>query len=219
MLVIYCSATRGIFTQSVPTKGLDLDGYIVEKIRDDVPWLGHPKVIITSDNEPALLHVVNTALAALEAKGVASNTEGSVPFDPQTNGAAENAVRLFRGSLRTNLLSFERRLQARIPVNRPILAWLAICAASVRTMRVGGPDGLTAHQRARGSKASILLIPVGQACRHKAHSKAGGIGSAMTRWNNGIFIGVERRTGQYIVYDQQLQAIHTHEPLLDCPNL
>ena len=141
VLVLYCSATRRIFAHAVPTKGLDPDGYIVEKIRDDVLWLGHPKVMIRSDNEPALLHVVDTALAALKAKGVASNSEGSVTYDPQTNGAAGNAVRPFKGSLRANLLSFERQLQARIPVNHPILAWLVTYAASVRTMRVRGPDG------------------------------------------------------------------------------
>ena len=79
VLVLYCSATRGIFAHAVPMTGLDSTGYIVEMIRDDVPWLGHPKVMIRSDNEPALLQVVHTALAALEAKGVNSSSEGSVP--------------------------------------------------------------------------------------------------------------------------------------------
>ena len=76
-------------------------------IRNDVLWLGHPKVVIRSDNDTALLQVVETALAALKAKGVAFNSEGSVPYDPQTNGAAENAVRLLKGSMRAMLLSFE----------------------------------------------------------------------------------------------------------------
>ena len=114
-----------------------------------------PKVMIRSDNEPALLQVVDTALTALKMKGVTSSSEGSVPYDPQTNGAVENAVRLLKGSLRANLLSFERQLQARIPVNHPTLAWLVMYAASVRTMRVRGPDGRTSHQLARGSGASI----------------------------------------------------------------
>ena len=106
VLVLYCSATRSIFAHAVLNEGLDPDGYIVGKIRDDVLWLGHLKVMIRSDNEPALLHVVDTALAASNAKGVASNSEGSVPNDPQTNGAAEHAGRLLKGSLRANVLSF-----------------------------------------------------------------------------------------------------------------
>ena len=119
VLVLYCSATRSVFAHVVPSKGLDPNGYVFEMMRDDVLWLGHRKVMIRSDNEPALLQVVDTALAAVKAKGVASNSEGPVPYDSQANGATENDVRLLKGSLRTNL---ERQLQARIPLNHPVLA-------------------------------------------------------------------------------------------------
>ena len=60
---------------AVRSNGLDPQGYIVEMIRDDVLWLGRPKIMIRSDYEPALLRVVETALAALKAKEVASNSE------------------------------------------------------------------------------------------------------------------------------------------------
>ena len=79
VFVLYCSATRRIFAHAVPKKGFDSQGYIVELIRDDVIWLGHPKVMIRSDNEHALLQVVDTALAALKATGVTSSSVGSVP--------------------------------------------------------------------------------------------------------------------------------------------
>ena len=102
--------------------------------------------------------------------------------------------------MRANLLSFERQIQARIPRDHPILAWLATYAASVRTMRVRGPDGRKAHQRARGSGASVALTPFGQICRYKARSKEGGIGTTMIRWSAGVYLGIERRTGQYIAY-------------------
>ena len=96
VFVLYCSTYRSIFAHAVPKKGLSpglgLEGYLIEQIRDDVLWLGHPHIMMWSDNEPALLQVVDRALIALKAKGVTSSSEGSVPFDPQTNGAAENAV-------------------------------------------------------------------------------------------------------------------------------
>ena len=50
---------------------------------------------------------METVLAAFKAKGVASHSEGPVPYDPQTNGAAENAVRLSKGSIRANLMGLE----------------------------------------------------------------------------------------------------------------
>ena len=114
VLVLYCSATRSIFAHAVPRKGLNHglgpEGYLIEQIREDVLWLGHPQIMIRSDNEPALLQVVDRALMALKAKGVTSSSKGSVPYDPQTNGAAENAIRLLKGSVRANLLSFERQI-------------------------------------------------------------------------------------------------------------
>jgi hypothetical protein len=208
VLVIYCSANRSIFAHAVPKKGLGQDlgpeGYLIEQIRDDILWLGHHQIMIRSDNEPALLQVVDRALIALKAKGITSSSEGSVPYDPQTNGAAENAVRLLKGSLRVNLLSFERQIQARIPVQHPILTWLVTYAASVRNMRVRGQDSRTAQQLARGSGASTRLIPFGQVCRFKARSKEKGIGPEMTRWSSGIYLGIERRTGQYMIYDQKI---------------
>ena len=53
VLVAYCSATGSMFAHAVPSKGVDEEGYIVEQLKQDVLWLGHSKVIIRSDNEPA----------------------------------------------------------------------------------------------------------------------------------------------------------------------
>ena len=112
VLVAYCGATGCIFAHAVPAKGLDEDGYIVEQLKQDILWLGHSKVVIRSDNEPALLQVVASTLVALKMAEVTSAVdEGSVPYDPQTNGAAENAVKLFKGSLRAILLRTTGRSQ------------------------------------------------------------------------------------------------------------
>ena len=158
VLVAYCSATGSMFAHAVPSKGVDEEGYIVEQLKQDVLWLGHSKVIVRSDNEPALLQVVATTLTALKVAGVASSDEGSVPYDPQTNGAAENAVKLFKGTLKAMMLGLERQLEARVPIDHPIVTWMAVYAAQVRTMTVRGSDGKTAHQRARGTPSSTRLL-------------------------------------------------------------
>ena len=146
--------------------------------------------MIWSDNEPALLQIFDKALMALKAKGVTSSSEGSVPYDPQTSGAAENAVRLLKGSLRANLLSFERQNQARIPVNHPILAWLVSYAAS---------------------------IPSRQMCRFKAGSEEKGIGPHMTRWSIRVYICIERRTGQYVIYGHKSERVHHARNIAQVP--
>ena len=186
----------------------------MEQLKQDALWHGHAKVMIRSGHEPAMFRVGQRTLAALRVTGVYSASEGSVPYDPQTNGAAENAVRLLKGTLRTNLLSLERQLRARIPFHLPILAWLASHSANIRTMRVKGPDGRTAHQRARGAASSVRLPPFGEFCRYKCRSQEKGIGAGAWRWSTGVWLGVERRTGQYMVYDCSIGALDT--PGRDC---
>ena len=77
-------ATRSRFAHATPRKdfnqGLGPEGYFIEKNRDDILRLGHPQIMIRSDNEPALLQVVDKALTALKAQGVTSSSEGSVPM-------------------------------------------------------------------------------------------------------------------------------------------
>ena len=84
-------------------------------------------------------------------------------------------------------------------------------------MRIRGQDGRTAQQFARGSGASIRLIPFGQICRFKARSNETGIGPDLTRWSVGVHIGVERRTGQYIVYDQENETMHHARTIAQVP--
>ena len=74
-------------------KGVDPDGYIVEQIGDVILWLGHP-TLIRNDNRPAFLQAVDTALAALKAKGLTVNAEGSVPYGPKTKWRSRKSLRV-----------------------------------------------------------------------------------------------------------------------------
>ena len=217
VLVMYCSATKALFAHAVPKKGVDQNGYIVNQVKQNAIWLGHPKVVLKGDNEPALVQVLEAAATALRSAGVSANDEGSVPYDPQTNGAAENAVKLLKGTLRANLLGLERQLQARIPVDHPALTWLVAHSAHVRTLRVRGPDGRTAQQRARGSDATTRLIPFGELCRYKSRSKEGTIAGLPAKWSTGVWLGLERRTGQYTIYDIELKAVRHARTILRLP--
>ena len=87
-VVAYCAGSRSPFMHVVPSKATSMDKFAAERIVEDIVYLGHTRVILRSDNEPALLLLVSDALKGLRVQQLDSAAaEGSVPHDPQTAGA------------------------------------------------------------------------------------------------------------------------------------
>ena len=81
-----------------------------------IKWLGHTRVMLHSDNENMMNSLICAALQGLRIGVVGmkqATCEDSVPYDPQTNGAAESAARLMKGPLRALRVTFEVKLQSR----------------------------------------------------------------------------------------------------------
>ena len=49
-----CSSTKVLFAHAVPQKGDDSNGNAAKCLVDSIAWMGHSKVTIRSDNEPAI---------------------------------------------------------------------------------------------------------------------------------------------------------------------
>ena len=58
VLVAKGSQTKTVFAHAVPCKGSDNDGCAVARVAEDVGWLGHKRVILKSDNGPAILNLL-----------------------------------------------------------------------------------------------------------------------------------------------------------------
>ena len=116
----------------------------------------------------------------LDLEQVAS--EGSVPYDPQTNGAAEVAVKLAKASLRANFLTLESRLKAKIPPHHAILTWLIRHSAMLRTIRQVGRDGKTAYGRTRGSACSSKILGFAENARYKCRAQERTVAGIVQSW-------------------------------------
>ena len=57
-VVIRCLKTKVLFAHVVPYKGAGEDQYVSSLAVSDIEWLGHVKLILKSDNEPALRTLV-----------------------------------------------------------------------------------------------------------------------------------------------------------------
>ena len=80
--------------------------------------------MLRSDNESAVLALVTGALQGLRVQLMdleSVSLEGSFPYDPQTNGAVEVAVRNVKNSVRANMLTSESRLQPKNPHGYAVL--------------------------------------------------------------------------------------------------
>ena len=132
-------------------------------------------------------------------------------YDPQANGSAEVGVKLLKGHFRTVRSCIESRFGHRIPVHHPLIAWMIRHAASLITWCAKGQDGQTAYQRVRSRQFKTRLMTFGEVCRFKVRSQEPtSTHPDGRRWHSGVFVGTDRRTGQYMIYsDDQVRLART----------
>jgi hypothetical protein len=61
-IIVRCLKSKAIFSHVVPVKGVDEDGFVVDLVVNIIEWLGHSRLILKSDNEPAIRALVRTSL-------------------------------------------------------------------------------------------------------------------------------------------------------------
>jgi len=206
LLIVKDSLSRAVFAHAVTKKGIDEKRFSVNAVVDDVLWLGYAKVILKSDNEPAIVKLLKEALATLKVSGVdQAGEEHSPPYDSQANGSVENAVKLVKCRMRTLKLCLERRIGKRIPPKHPIMSWLAPHAAAILRYRSRGDDGKTPYERIRLRPFNSKLIGFGERCSFKIRSKENT--DDEHRWHQGIFLGICPSTGQYILHCAEKNVI------------
>ena len=127
-------------------KGVDDKRFAVDCIVEDVLWLGYAKVLVKSDNEPAIVKLLKESFAALKVEGLDASVEHPSPYDIQANGAIEAAVKQVRSRMKTLKLCLERRIGTKIPPRHPIAAWLVAHRAADIRFRVRGVDGKTPYE-------------------------------------------------------------------------
>ena len=106
VLIMRDSDSISTFSHVVDEKGKG-DGWIVEKIIDDIASLGYVEVLIKGDGEPALVQVMETGR---QTRTQGTLVENPPAYDPQSNGVAEKAVDQVMGQLRALKLALESRI-------------------------------------------------------------------------------------------------------------
>ena len=201
ILVVREIVSRCSFAHVVQHKGVQDNGYAVACLVKDVEWLGVTKLMLRSDNEPAITKLLTETLKTLrvEVPDIDQVAEEHPPErDPQANGAIESTVGGFKGLLRTYILALETRLGHRVPPEHPVVSWLVQHTAHLMTIRIKGEDGKTAYERVRMRPFSTRMMEFAELCRYRLDPKdMMSNGTLASRWGTGIFLGMCRTTGRY----------------------
>jgi hypothetical protein len=148
-------------------KGVDEDKHVVQLAVNDIKWLGHTRVIVKADNEPAIQQLTREALKMMrmsaEEDGVTQLSQESPPaYDSRGNGLVEIGVRALRGQFRTMRSCLQRRLGKLIPVAHAVSAWLLEHCCMLQNALLKLDDGLTPWIRARGRPFNKNLVGFGE---------------------------------------------------------
>ena len=74
-IIIRDFMTKCIFSHVIPCKGADGDKYAVKCVVSSISWLGHARIILKSDGEPAILSLVKHAVKSLRLPSRVSRGE------------------------------------------------------------------------------------------------------------------------------------------------
>ena len=142
ILVVKDFKSKAVFAHAVQRKGVDDTRFAVDALVSDIEWLGYSRIILWSDNEPAIKNLLSETLRALKVQNMEQVCEEHPPqYDSQANGAIEVGVQIVRGMMRTWQTSLEQRLGVHIPPTHPLMTWMVEHAAHCLTTRVKGRDG------------------------------------------------------------------------------
>jgi hypothetical protein len=188
--------TKLIMAHVVPCKGAEID-WVAEQVCRDLKKFGiKGDVNFKTDQEPALVDLVNKICSLRpESRSVTSH---SGVGDSKGNGLAERAVQQVEEMVRVHKLAVETRIKEKLPVNHPMMGWLVEHAADVLNRYSVGQDGRTPYQRLKGRKFMGNMLEFGSPVMFRVSGKVAG-GIMQERWFPGVWVGKKLHTDEHMV--------------------
>ena len=205
-LLVRCFKSKTMFAHVVQQKGVDEENVVADTVLSDIEWLGHTKLILKADGEPALQALVQRVLATarVELKDLEqASKEDPAAYDSQSNGGVETGIQVIRGLFRTMKLCTEERIKKHIPVDHPLLAWMLEHVCLLLNVSVVGQDGMTSWSRIRGRSFRQQLLGFGEKVLYRfpskgpQHAPQGNMGPL---GGEAVCIGYNKQSNTFIVH-------------------
>eukprot|EP00971_Amphidinium_carterae_P224186 4448201-Amphidinium_carterae.4 len=194
-LVARDSITKVTFAEVLPMKGT-AHKYCTTALVNFVLRLGHHRIIMRSDTEPAIIDLRGQAASALPALHVDVQLEDT--GDSQEGGLAEGAVRDVKAQCRVLAHSLQELHKVELHPRHPVLSWMVMQAACSMSRGQIGLDGRTPHERLRGTPYKRLLPPFGEVVLARDDSKESRV---QQRWHRKLYLGTVPKSNYLYVGD------------------
>ncbi len=189
-------STKLILAHVVPNKGGDVE-WVCEQVCRDIKKFGiRGDVVFRSDQEPALVDLLNQ-ICSMRPSSRACTTHSGVG-DSKGNGMAERAVQSIEEMVRVHKLAVEARIKERLPCTHPMMAWLVEHAADVLNRYNIGKDGRTPYQRLKGRKFIGNMMEFCSPVMFRVSGKVAG-GLMQARWMQGLWVGKKLHSDEHLV--------------------
>ena len=193
--------TRMLLAHVVPFKGGGVDWLVGQLMRDLRKFGVHGKVILKSDQENAVLDVLNSVCKERGKEGGDPNitlVEASPKGESQSNGVAERAVQDIEDGVRTHKLDLEAKAGQPIPITHDIIPWMVENVADLINKQLVGRDGKTAFERLKGNRYKGEFLEFGSCIFHRVPEKPQG-GLMTQRWMPGVWLGKRFTTDEHVI--------------------
>ena len=157
VLVMYEKLSKCTFAHVVPCKGPDPT--VTAKIVADLDSMGYKSIVVKTDQESAITALFRSVKVAWSGDLI---IEMSPKGDSQGNGAAESAVNVVEGMVRTHKSALESRLDCIILPKWNVVSWIVEWVALMLRRYKMGDDGLTPYGRIKGKKPSRAIVELGE---------------------------------------------------------
>ena len=177
----------------VPKKGKQ--SYAIKEVCKIIDWLGYRRVILKSDQEPAIMEVKECIKAERPEEIM---FEESPVADSRSNAEVERAIQTVQGQVRAMKDAFEANYNQEVSPENAVLPWLVMHSGALISRFHRGQDGMTAFKRVRGKDFREDLCEFGECVWYM---KPGSVGKDKfdRKWEDGIWLGVVNESGENII--------------------
>ena len=198
VLVGRMSPSKAMFASFCDVKG-PTDAYALDRLENFLKDEGVSKISYRSDQEPAIVSLIETALKNSGKAGEMTDAspEHSAVGESASNGVAERTVQQFEDLLRTLKAALEARLKTRLPSKHPVMRWLIQHVASIYNRQSTNYDGQTPHEARHGRRSNGRTAEFGEKVLYFVPKRLRA--KIDMRWRVGIFLGTAERTNEAFV--------------------